>query len=223
MKLTLLCNAGLALEADGQMLLIDLPNEQFEPFYRLPDEAWNQILSREPPYDEVVGLYFTHLHPDHCDLKRLQMYRNRWPEVPVFLPEEHLVKGQVEMGIFQIKFQRMDHAPIPNAPVHVVTTVRGGEKSVYLAADAKLDSNAHRQFLNNEKLDCAVWNPMFLSRPETRQLMKETAHLNLIVHMPQERPDQYGLWKKLEHNLKRHPEVRTYAEVLDCYPSEVTI
>lgn len=223
MKLTLLCNAGLALEADGQMLLVDLPNEHFQPFYRLPDETWNRILNREPPYDEVVGFYFTHVHPDHCDLRRLQMYRDRWPEVPVFLPKEHLTKGQVKMGHFQMEFQRMDHAPIPDAPVHVVTIVRGGGKSVYLAADAKLDSDAHRQFVHNEKMDCAIWNSMFLSRPETRQLMKETAEHNLIVHMPQERPDQYGLWKKLEHTLKRYPEVLAYAEILDHYPSEVII
>lgn len=223
MKLTLLCNAGLALEEKGQMLLVDLPNEQFPPFYRLPDETWSKIVNREPPYNEVVGFYFTHVHPDHCDLKRLEVYRNKWPQVPVFLPEEHPSEGQIQMGVFRMTFQRMDHAPIPNAPVHVVTVVRGGERCLYLAADAKLDAASHRRFLGCDKMDCAVWNSMFLSRPETRQLMADVASRNLIVHMPQERPDRYGLWKKLEHNLLRYAEDLRTVEVLAQCPSEVII
>lgn len=223
MKLTLLCNAGLALEENDQMLLVDLPNEQFPPFYRLPDETWSKILRREPPYDEVIGFYFTHVHPDHCDLTRLQAYRKKWPDIPVFIPDEYPSKGQLQIGLFQIRFQRMDHAPIPNSPIHVVTTVRAGERCLYLAADAKLDADSHRQFLGSEKIDCAVWNSMFLSRPETRQLMKDVASRNLIVHMPKERPDSCGLWKKLEHNLNRYPGLIDNVEVMTEYPSEVII
>lgn len=223
MKLTLLCNAGLALEEHGQVLLVDLPNEKVEPFYRLPDLTWEKILNRKPPYDTVVGIYFTHIHPDHCDLNRLQIYRDKWPDTPVFVPNEHPSKGSIQMGLFQMDYERMDHAPIPDPPPHVVTIVRGGQKKLYLAGDSNLCTDAHRRFLKGETMDCAVWNAMFLSRAETRKLMSDTALRNLIVHMPEQRPDACGIWKKLEHNLIRFPEELRTVEVLAQYPTEVIL
>ena len=53
MKITLLCNAGLALETDDAMLLVDLPNAPLEPFYTLPEHTWQQILNREKSFDKV--------------------------------------------------------------------------------------------------------------------------------------------------------------------------
>ena len=87
----------------------------------------------------------------------------------------------------------MKHAPIPNAPAHVVTWIETGEGSVYLAADAELDPERHREVLKNRTADAAVWNSMYLSRPETRSLMKDAGKQNYIYHMPAERPDCAGL------------------------------
>ena len=223
MKLTLLCNAGLALEAENAMLLVDLPNQAFPPFYALPDDLWERILDREPPYDRVCGFWFTHDHPDHCDLDKVRAYQQRWPEIPVFLPEEKMVRGTVNIGPFRMEYRRMPHAPIPDPPPHVVTWVTAGERSVYLAADAVLDADAHRAFLKGRKADGAVWNSMYLSRPETRALLRETADRNFICHMPAQRPDSEGLWRKLEMNFKRFgPELETVT-VWDAYPSETEI
>lgn len=223
MKLTLLCNAGLALETEHAVLLVDLPNEPFEPFYTLPEETWHQILRREPPYDKVCGFWFSHEHPDHCCREKVRQYQERWPEIPCFFPQEHLPMGRKTMGPFRMEYYRMPHAPIPEAPVHVVTLVHTGEGRVYLPADAELDCGLHREILNGRRCKAAVWNSMYLSRPDTRELMRDTAEHNFICHMPAQRPDGQGLWRKLEHNLQRNAGELIGVKVWDAYPSEERI
>lgn len=223
MKLTLLCNAGLAIEAEGAMLLVDLPNTPLEPFYSLPEDTWQRILNRQPPYDKVCALWFTHLHPDHWNREKVEEYQRRWPEIPCYLPVETVKKGIVDAGPFSIRFQRVDHAPIDNAPVHVVTMVATGEGSVYLPADAVLDCEPHRVFLNGRRCDAAVWNAMFLSRPETRALMRDAAAHNYIYHMPAQNPDSMGLWRKLESNLRRYGTELEGLTVWDAYPASIEI
>lgn len=223
MKLTLLCNAGLALETEGAMVLVDVPNGQQPPFYTIPDALWQQIFDRIPPYDRVCGLWITHDHPDHCHRQKLMAYHARWPQVPVFLPDYFPATGKVHMGPFVMQYRRVDHAPIVDPPVHVVTLVQVGERTIYLPADAALDPQPHREFLQGRVCDAAVWNSMYLSRPENRQLLRETAKRNFIYHMPEEKPDSWGLWKKLAHNLQRYgPELQSVT-VLDQYPSTVEL
>ena len=223
MKITLLCNAGLALETESSVLLVDAPNRESPPFFQLPDSLWRRILRKEAPYDKVCGFWFTHDHPDHFDRDRMMEYLPRWPKTKVFLPTEGTEGGHARMGPFAIEYRRMDHAPIPNAPPHVVTWIETGEGSVYLAADAALDADAHRDFLRGRKADAAVWNSMYLSRPETRALLRDAANRNYICHMPGQRPDDAGLWRKLEMNFKRFGPELENVTVWDAYPSEAEI
>ena len=220
MRITLLCNAGLALETDGDILLVDTPNEDLPPFSGLPDQTWQQIYDRKPPYDKVCGLWFTHDHPDHCHRQRVMDYHSRWPQIPVFLPEYYPAAGIVKMGPFRMQYKQMDHAPIENPPVHVVTMVSAGEGSLYLPADAVLDCELHRAFLQGRRCSAVICNSMYLSRPDTRALLRETADQIFVYHMPSERPDSFGLWKKLERNRERFAEELKTVTVLDRYPME---
>ena len=221
MKLTLLCNAGLSVESADAMLLVDVPNREIASFYRLPDELWKKILNKEAPYDRVCGFWFTHDHPDHLDRSRMQDYLIRWPNTTVFLPGEMTRGGRTRMGPFSIEYHRMDHAPIPGAPPHVVTLIGDGEKTVYIAADAVLDAEQHRAYLGGRRADLAFWNSMYLSHPETRALLREAAERSYIYHMPAQRPDRAGLWKKLENNFRRYGSELTSVTVLDRYPQEI--
>ena len=219
MKITLLCNAGLALQAEDCVLLVDLPNQEFPPFYTLPQAVWQQILDRQPPFDRVCGLYFTHDHPDHCNRTLVEAYLRKWPQTPCFFPQENPPEGVISMGPFQIQYSRMPHVPIPDPPVHVVTMIGAGEKRLYLSADAEMDCAAHRQFLAGRRMTAAIWNSMYLSRPETRTLMNEAADWNYIYHMPQNRPDAVGLWRKVERNLERYGGELKRVTVWDSYPT----
>ena len=220
MEITLLCNAGLAITHEGKTLLVDIPNSAFPPFAPIPPTEWEKILKREGDYGSVCGLYFTHNHPDHCDMQMLQNYKERWNEVPCFVPQDSTAhSGSLVMGPFVISYMRLDHAPmnVPTPP-HVVTWIRAGEKSIYIAADAKLDCDEHRCFIKGRVADAAFWNAMYLSRDETRRLIGETALKSFIYHMPQTEPDAFGIWKKCRNNLMRHGDELQSVQILDNYP-----
>ena len=125
------------------------------------------------------------------------------------------------MGPFYISYRRVDHAPLPEVPPHVVSWIETGEGSVYLAADAALDLTQHRSFLGDKKADIGIWNSMYLSKPETRALLHDAAHKNYIYHMPANRPDSWGLWKKLELNYQRYASELENVIIWDTFPSTI--
>ena len=44
MKITLICNCGLALESGGQTLLLDALTQELAPFYRAPEKTRREII-----------------------------------------------------------------------------------------------------------------------------------------------------------------------------------
>lgn len=224
MKLTLLCNAGFSLEVSDGILLIDVPNDIQPPFYQMPEEIWQLILNKCPPYDRVIGLCFTHTHPDHYSAARVEAYLEKWPNTACFIPKANLVKGRGSIGSFSIRYQRIDHAPIPDAPPHVVLMVEADGKTIYFSGDAALECDAHLEFLRSHVADVAVWNSMYLSRPDTRSLLNVTSKKNLICHMPERSADGADLyWRKLERNLERFGEELQSAVILSHYPTALEI
>lgn len=217
LELTLLCNAGMALDDGTDILLIDVPNMPSPPFYTIPESIWLRILNREPPYDRVCGLYFTHTHPDHCCPGAVRKYHTRHPEIPVIIPGEG--SGTVRIKGFTVQYQSFPHAPLPEGePPHAVTWLSAGGKTLYIAADAAPDWQLHRRFLAGRKASCGIWNASYLSYPQSRALLAEAAEHNLIYHMPKERPDASGIWKKCEANFRRYPEELHNVEVLEQTP-----
>lgn len=222
MRISLLCNAGIALSFEGKTLLVDVLNEEIEPFCRLNDGIWKNILCHEQPFGDICGLYFTHEHMDHYSKDRTAAYLERWPKTPVFLPSSDIQAGIITIGPFTIEYRQLDHAPmdVPTPP-HVVSLISAGEQSVYIAADAKLDAEAHRAFLKDRQADVAFWNSMYLSQAQTRYLMKDAAKRNFIYHMPEQRPDSFGLWKKCERNFQRYGDDLKAVTVIERYPYQI--
>jgi len=224
LKLTLLCNAGFCIEAADATLMVDLPNDSSAPFYELPEPIWNQILNREAPYDNVCGFIFTHVHPDHYHNHRVKDYQSRWPEIPIFSPQSTQLKGKGKIGPFMIQYRKFEHAPIPDAPPHVVFLIEVEGKTIYFAGDASLDRSRHMEMIETRRIDAAIWTSMYLSRSDTREMMKTCAEKNLICHMPQkDEPGADTYWKKLEKNLERYGTALENVEVLGEYPTEIII
>lgn len=223
MRIMLLCNAGLAIEYQNKILLVDVPNSETAPFAEISEEIWEKILHRDSPFDCVCGLYFTHIHSDHYDLKKVREYQTKWPDIPCWIPDGTPC-GELRMGPFQIGYRHVAHAPMDEpVPEHVVSWIAAGEKTVYLAADAALDPEYHWAFLNGRVADAAFWNSMYLSRPETRALLNGASARNYIYHMPQADPDGYGIWKKCKNNLARYSDELQSVRVLKRYPTILEI
>ncbi len=224
MEITLLCNAGLAVAHRGVTLLVDVLNGDIAPFHALSEELWQKILNHEPPFSSICGLCFTHDHPDHYNRDRVDAYLARWPGTPFFLPHSHTEQGTALMGPFSICYGSICHAPMEEeTPPHAVIWITNGDQSVYVAADAKPDPGEHIKFLQNKRADAAFWNAMYLSQPQTRQLLRDVAVHSYIYHMPAENPDGYGLWNKCRRNLSRYGSELENVTVLDRYPCTVTI
>lgn len=222
MNITLLCNAGLALECHGEILLVDLPNHDLPPYYPLPEEMWDRIMIGERPYDRVCGLFFSHDHPDHMHKEKLAAFQAAHPDIPVFIPTFDKDEGIIEMGPFLIRWKLAPHAPLPwTLPPHVISWMEADGECLYLPADAALDVRIHDVFLNSRKADCAIWNAMYLSRPDTRELMHRAARRNYIYHMPANLDDKTGIWRKCRSNLQRYPDELRDIVIMDRYPYEI--
>ena len=222
MRLTLLCNAGFSLEVPDGILLIDLPNDVQPPFYQLPETVWQQILNKQPPYDRVVGFCFTHVHPDHYSSARMETYLKRWPDTLCFVPGSAQIKGKGNIGPFSIRFQRIEHAPIPKAPPHVVLMAEADGRAIYFSGDAALECEKHRKFLEERSPDVAVWNSMYLSRTDTRAMLNQVSKTNLICHMPEQSADGAELyWRKLKRNLERFNHELNSVVIPTQYPFEM--
>lgn len=216
MNIRLLCNAGFEIECDDGVLYVDSPNAVSHPFYSLPDGIWSEICN----HPRVRGFCFTHNHPDHYDQERLCSYIKSNPQTPVFLPNDQTGQGIVQMGAYTIEYCNIEHAPIPMAPPHASLLVSVEGKRIYFSGDSILDAERHRDFLNGRKVDIAIWTPMYLSYPATRDLMNDVANKNYICHMP---PKAHGAeyWKKCEKNMLRYSDDLRSVQVLENYPSDI--
>ena len=75
MKITLVCNCGLLIEAGGAALLIDAPHGKLPPFGQFAPQALQALLAAQPPYDHLAGVCFTHRHADHYDAAAVERLR----------------------------------------------------------------------------------------------------------------------------------------------------
>ena len=185
MRITLVSSCGLVLEQDGSALLIDALNKQFRCYYGLPPEVFAKMLAGEPPYDAVCGVLFTHAHPDHYSASRAEQLRAACG-APVFLLQPNTPERlMMQLGPFTVECSRFPHIPVPGmaeAP-HAVYWISAAGKSIYVTADAQIDTERHRAILHGRRADAAFWNGQYLSHPETRELLLEAAVKNYIYHI----------------------------------------
>lgn len=225
MKITLMCSCGLLLEQDEQQLLIDAPNGELLPFTRCPEDVTRAVLAGEKPFDNLQGVLFTHLHPDHYDTAAvgalLGLHR-----VQAFLPSwEDAEEVQMTAGAFSVRAVRVPHVPAPKFPevAQYALLVATGEKSVYITADATPDAERHLQILGGCKVDAAFWNSQVLSYPACRAMLSECAKWNYIYHMPIDPADVTGIRRKCERNMVRFGNELKNVSVLEEYPFEIEL
>lgn len=226
MRITLVCNCGLLLDAGGQKLLIDAPNAPQAPYYELPAQELSRLIAKKPPYDGLLALGFTHTHPDHYCHSRVAQLQDARPDVAVFVPDAQTPdSGTVHMGCFTVEFHRLEHTPVPEnlRCEHFVLLVQAEGKLVYITADAAPDAVLHRRILAGRVCDAAFWNGQYLSHAETRKLLQESAKKNYVYHVPVDPPDASGVRHKCMRNMERFSDELSGVTVLETYPSVLRI
>jgi L-ascorbate metabolism protein UlaG (beta-lactamase superfamily) len=222
MNAILLCSAGLYLEYSGAGLLVDALNAAWPPFYQLPETEAQKIILGEAPYGNVCGVLYTHLHPDHFDEGRTRAFLQKHPGAVSLLPRDgDPEKALLQAGPFTVESCRFEHTPIPYPSIrHNVLFITAGNTSVYITADAAPDCEKHRAVLRGRRASAAFWNAQYLSYPETRELMRETAERNFIYHLPADPHD--GVRRKCERNFQRCAAELSGITPLLQYPSNMS-
>ncbi len=216
MRITLVCNCGLLIEAGGAALLIDAPCGHLPPFGAFPEEALRKLLSAQPPYGRLAGLCFTHRHPDHYDAAAVARLCAARPEVPVLLPEGE--RGTFAAGAFTIEYAQIPHVPVPAELMlpHWALLVCGGGRALYITADAVPDADRHRAVLAGRTADAAFWNSQVLAHAETRALLNACARRNFIYHIPTDTPDPSGIRRKCDRDWSRYSAELPTTQLLYC-------
>lgn len=73
----------------------------------------------------------------------------------------------MQLGPFTVECSRFPHIPVPGmaeAP-HAVYWISAAGKSIYVTADAQIDTERHRAILHGRRADAAFWNGQYLSIP----------------------------------------------------------
>ena len=116
MKITLICNCGLALESSGQTLLIDALTQELAPFYRAPEKTRREIIAGEGAYASVCGLLFTHLHPDHFDREAAEEFSARHENTLVYIPSRREPAPEtLSIGNFTVELRRLRDTENPRS------------------------------------------------------------------------------------------------------------
>ena len=129
----------------------------------------------------------------------------------------------MQLGSFTVECSRFPHIPVPGmaeAP-HAVYWISAAGKSIYVTADAQIDTERHRAILHGRRADAAFWNGQYLSHPETRELLLEAAVKNYIYHIPVDEKDVCGIRRKCERSMARFGAELPDVSLLEQYPSSL--
>lgn len=217
MKITLVCNCGLLIEQNGQSVLVDAPNSDYFPFPFFSE--LEKAKRAEPPYDGLKAVLFTHHHPDHYSEKAVKELAAARSDLLIAQPAEQTL----QVGCFSAEFHRIAHTPVSVNISHYVLLIRSGGQTVYITADAAPDVSRHREILNGTVADAAFWNGQYLSHPETRRLMLDSAKNNFIYHIPPDEKDVSGIRRKCLKNMERFGAELQTVRLLTEYPSEILL
>ena len=224
MEATLLCSTGLLLCYGNSAILFDGLNGRHGSFKQIDRTLAQGIIQGTlPPNAHIDGLFYSHLHPDHYDQSDNAAFLRNHPHVATFFPTPEMPDhGILQVGAFTVEYQYHEHMPCDYVwAKHYTFFVQAGETSFYLTADAELSPEKHRTFLHGRIADHGFFNAVYLSYPETRQLLRETARHAWIYHMPEPETDGSGICKKAEKNLARYGGEVPNVMVLEQYPTVI--
>lgn len=239
---TLVANAGLLLEYDGTVLLLDgIYGREGHPF-STPTEATRQkLLDAAHPFERIDYLLFTHAHPDHFSAElTLEFLRHRQVK-GVFLPDTRSVResgliAQLEQSgtpavLLSEQTDRAAYRVEPKISVHAFRTshldrkfehvrhfcylVTFGEKRVLFTADVDYVHEEFRQ-LGSEPLRAAFVTPLFFNVLRTGKFFHGALNAETICvyHVPFREDDSMEMRPRLRRDLALWDEDHPPAAVL---------
>lgn len=96
-------------------------------------------------------------------------------------------------------------------------------KSVYVTADAQIDTTRHRAILRGRRADAAFWNGQYLSHPGNAGTAAGSGGKKFLYHIPVDEKDACGIRRKCERNMARFGADLPGVSLLEQYPSVLEV
>ena len=221
LRITAVCNAGLVLEFQDHCILIDGTAYDYLGFTGMEDRLLQELGGNTGSFAPLCGVFATHCHPDHYDAARTAELMAQIPGRTCFVPDENTpVYGCIHCGPFSVYYHETEHMPHTYAQVrHYVLLVVAGNETVYIAADAKLDAQMHRNILRDLHPTYAVVNPVYLTSSEMIPFLRDLSPRNLFIyHVPGDPADRTGMRRKAERSMARCAEILPPMTLADAFP-----
>lgn len=205
-------NCGLLLWEQNTLLAVDALHEKMDGFSPTPPTLLKRLLQKETP---LGGLIFTHLHPDHYDLKELQQVMAVHPAAQVLCPtmtNELTAAGGwycSQVGDFSVSMIPTVHEgrAYQNVP-HMSLLLEAVGQRVFIAGDAALqDSSELTPLLQRVRAQVAFFNVYQIGRSATWHLV-HTAGIQkiFIYHLPEQQDDIYSFYLLARQILRHHTQ-----------------
>lgn len=181
-------NAGGLLTLDGVRILLDGVCEEIAPYQKTPDRYFEMLQENVP---DAVG--FTHLHPDHFHSDYLSFYEKSGKGITVLPTDSPATTSVGSVSIAAIPTRHIGKAE--RGLLHSSFLLRGSKRILFVG-DA-----SPANWLNTPqeiKADVLIAPFAYLT---TNMGLRTVSSLGvkdvILVHMPGENPDAYGIWKSV--------------------------
>lgn len=227
-----IANAGFMV-TDGKIkILIDaVHTEQALNFSPIPEIIMNKIIRDEDEFSGVDYMIFTHVHKDHCNLKKLYEVQN--PKTKIILPEldennDHIYKDKFHQLANPIQFLKAGYGEITeigdnnllikavrtyhdgvkffNSVIHYSYLICLNGKQILFMGDAESGNPNIIQWLKNEKIDVVCTNFTEINQEKGRDFINTIVKPQLIIacHLPFQEHDKYHYRERTLKQIKKY-------------------
>lgn len=187
-----LSNAGLYIDSGTTGILIDGLYSDYEGLDSMPTEIEEKIMHREPPFENLRILLFTHRHTDHFCREKMEHFRELYPDSVTYCPE---YDSDIDLSAFpEIHLERIASKHLLNRGgvllPHDTFILTVCQEVIFISGDAdpvKLNRTMTEELKEKLKghIDYLFCHPFFTAFTPGRRFFRE---LNpdrcYIYHMP---------------------------------------
>ncbi|HHX37563.1 MAG TPA: MBL fold metallo-hydrolase [Clostridiaceae bacterium] len=232
--LTMVANAGVLLKYEDISLLVDGLHLGDNYFSGLSRHVFQDILSGNPPFENLNYLAFTHEHQDHYVPEIVEQFILRRDVEGLFLPRgsketDHLHHiAQIKdipvwmfpggsPHIWELPGMRLASLPCPHSkpeqfPLpHYCLLIDISNWKILFLGDADWNKD-HFACLEDIGINCVITNPLWMHNKEALFILNEVICPQdvVLVHVPPLEKDRFGIRRMAEqcvgvsHNFSVH-------------------
>lgn len=213
-----LANAGIYLTDRKTGILVDGLFDRYDGFDSLPESIETAIMERQPPFEHLTTLLFTHTHVDHYSAHKVSAYLERYPATECIFPvSDNSVTGFHTISI-HADSAAADVEQIPSKHLldrgkivpHTALFLKYAGQIFFVSGDSdpvNLNRIMPQEILSacRGQITMAFVNPFFFSLTPGRKFLDTLSPGQIFVyHMPLQVPDPLRYHEILDRGLAKY-------------------